>query len=103
MIIKQQEYNQSENIFRKFDENDMNLFPYNKNLIKFLEEEDPKKSNIKKKCEVTMVSKDFWNKIEKFDWAKNDKDRFIAEMIALTPSKRMVIIDNMIESEKSNI
>ena len=68
----------------------------NKNLLKSIEE-----ARDLKKFELSSISPDFLNKVDKFKWDnERQKVEFIKEMFALTPEERDDIINYMIE--KSN-
>ena len=49
---------------------------------------------------VTLLSEDFFKKLEQLDWEDADKEEFIKEMLALTPEKRAKILDEMIEKSR---
>lgn len=49
---------------------------------------------------VTLLSEDFFKKLEQLDWEDADKQEFIKEMLTLTPEKRERILDEMIEKSR---
>ena len=49
---------------------------------------------------VTLLSEDFFKKLEQLDWEDADKEEFIKEMLALSPEKRAKILDEMIEKSR---
>jgi len=49
---------------------------------------------------VTLLSEDFFKKLEELDWDEIDKQEFIKEMLALTPEKRENILEEMIEKSR---
>jgi len=50
---------------------------------------------------ITILSEEYLEKIEKFEWDENEKEFFLEEMLALPPEKRDVILEHMIEKSKS--
>ena len=55
--------------------------------------------NLLRDIDFTILSEDFWKKLDKFDWDENDKKEFILEMLALSPEERQNILDNMIRND----
>ena len=49
---------------------------------------------------ITAISEDFMNIVNQFKWEKQDKDNFIEEMLALSPSERQSILNEMLEKSK---
>ena len=66
-------------------------------LLKSFEEDKFKdKTNLSNKLNLTAISDDFLNTIDKFYWEnENEKLQFINEMIALTPEEREEILAYM--------
>lgn len=50
---------------------------------------------------ITAISEEFFEKLNRLDWESFDRSEFILEMLALLPKERQSILDEMIE--KSNL
>ncbi len=50
---------------------------------------------------ITAISEEFFEKLNRFEWESFDRSEFILEMLALPPKERLSILDEMIE--KSNL
>ena len=50
---------------------------------------------------ITALSEDFLDIVDQFEWDGNEKEEFINEMLALSPSERKFILKEMLE--KSNL
>ncbi|MFX1259917.1 MAG: hypothetical protein ACFFAN_18865 [Promethearchaeota archaeon] len=60
-------------------------------------------TEIKKKIEITSISNEILNKIDKFKWKSEDeKLEFINEMLALSPKEREEILDFMLKKAKDD-
>ncbi|MFX1363850.1 MAG: hypothetical protein ACFFCE_14285 [Promethearchaeota archaeon] len=46
---------------------------------------------------ITVISEEFFEKLNQFDWESFDKSEFIMEMLALSPKERQSILDEMIK------
>jgi hypothetical protein len=54
------------------------------------------------KLNITTLSEDFWEKIEKFKWEDEDKEEFINDMLALPSNCREQFINEMLERFEVN-
>jgi len=46
---------------------------------------------------LTVLSEDFYEIIEKFEWDINEKEEFVKEMLAFPPNKRRLILMRMVD------
>ncbi|MCK4381110.1 MAG: hypothetical protein KAW51_08240 [Candidatus Lokiarchaeota archaeon] len=46
---------------------------------------------------ITAISEEFFEKLNRFEWESFDRSEFILEMLALSPKERLSILDEMIE------
>ena len=51
---------------------------------------------------LTILSEDFIEKIDQFEWDKEDKIDFISDMRFFTPERRKNILKEMLEKSKMN-
>jgi len=49
---------------------------------------------------ITVVTEDFYEKVNLFNWEGNEKSEFIQEMLALNPNERMLILDEMVKKSE---
>ena len=47
--------------------------------------------------DLTIVSGEFFEKIDMFEWDEDEKEEFIDDMLGLTPEKRWKIIERMLK------
>jgi transcription antitermination factor NusA-like protein len=51
---------------------------------------------------ITAISEDFFEKVNKLEWDKSEKDEFIKEMLSLTPNERDSILTKMLNKNERN-
>ncbi|MHA2181236.1 MAG: hypothetical protein ACXAAH_07415 [Promethearchaeota archaeon] len=66
----------------------------------FFEENSVEKLIQIRHLNITVVSEDFYEKLNRFQWDGNEKSEFIREMLALNPSERKLILDEMIKKSE---
>jgi len=76
--------------------------PYNGQLaLQILEGENAiEKLYLIKDINITSLSEDFIETINRFDWDRNEKGLFIREMLSLSPFEREVMLRDMLKSSK---
>ncbi|MFW9987277.1 MAG: hypothetical protein ACFFC3_01325 [Candidatus Odinarchaeota archaeon] len=84
-------------------ENEIEEEPYDGKLALqiLMMESSLEKLGLIKDINITVISEDFFEKLNRFDWEGLDRSEFILEMLALSPKERQSILDEMIE--KSNL
>ncbi len=84
-------------------ENEIEEEPYDGKLaLQILTMENSiEKLSLIKDINITVISEEFFEKLNRFNWEGVDRSEFIMEMLALTPKERQSILDEMIE--KSNL
>ncbi len=71
-------------------------FKYKSSYLKIFEEENAlEKISQLGDMNITTISEEFFEIIDKFEWEKEEKVLFIKEMLALPPSERDAILNNM--------
>ena len=50
---------------------------------------------------LTAISKEFIQRIDQFNWSREEKEQFLKEMLSLTPKEREAFLNEMVE-EASN-
>jgi len=51
-----------------------------------------------KNLNITVISEDFFEIINRFEWEGNEKNEFIKEMLAITPAERQLILGEIIHN-----
>jgi len=92
-----------EEYFREIFEEDEFVERYKETspLQLFFEENSVEKLVRIRHLNITVVTKDFYEKVNQFDWEGNEKSEFIREMLALNPSERNLILDEMVKKSES--
>ncbi|MFX1408913.1 MAG: hypothetical protein ACFFA6_01065 [Promethearchaeota archaeon] len=68
-------------------------------ILTLFEEKNLVDKLIKKKdINITVITEDFLENIERFDWNEEDKQEFFKEMLSLTPKEREEILKEMFDS-----
>ncbi len=83
----------------KFLEEDKPYAPYydeRSALLILLEENSLEKLSRMNNLNITVVSEDFFEKVNRFVWDLNEKEEFIREMLVLTPIERQSILEEML-------
>jgi len=67
-------------------------------VVQIFEDEDPIEKLIElKDINITAISEDFVDIINKFEWESNEKEEFIAELLSLNPAERKKILNKMLK------
>ncbi|MHA2037031.1 MAG: hypothetical protein ACW972_08695 [Promethearchaeota archaeon] len=66
----------------------------------FFEENSVEKLAQIRHLNITVVTDDFYEKVNRFKWEENEKNEFFQEMLALNPSERKLILDEMIKKSE---
>jgi hypothetical protein len=85
----------------KYREEDF-IEPYNGKLaLQILEGENAiEKLYLIKDINITSLTEDFIEIINRFDWDRNEKGLFIREMLSLSPFERELMLRDMLKSSK---
>ena len=67
----------------------------------FFEENSVEKLVKIRNLNITVVTKDFYNKVNSFNWEGNEKSEFIREILALNPQERKLILDEMVKKSEA--
>ncbi len=67
----------------------------------FFEEKSVEKLARLGSLNITVVTEEFYETVNHFNWKGNEKNEFIQEMLALTPYERKLILDEMVEKSES--
>jgi hypothetical protein len=89
-----------EKYFReKFEESEVRE-PYTETpaLQILLEENSIEKLLQIRNLNITVISEDFFEIINRFEWEGNERGDFIKEMLAITPAERQLILGEMIHN-----
>ncbi len=92
-----------EEYFREIFEEDEFVERYKETspLQLFFEENSVEKLAQIRNLNITVVTEDFYGKMNRFNWEGNEKSEFIREMLALTPNERNLILDEMVKKSES--
>ncbi len=72
----------------------------NEYFLKLIQGDDgADRFDILKGYDFTVISKEFEEKVKQMDWDEEEKQKFLAEMISLTPMERERILDDMFRNE----
>jgi len=67
-------------------------------VVQIFEDEDPiEKLTELKDINITAISEDFVDIINKFEWESNEKEEFIDELLSLNPAERKKILNKMLK------
>lgn len=72
-------------------------------LTIFIEEDSVGKLIQMGNLNITVISENFYDIVNRFDWDENEKGLFIREMLALSPIERESILDEMIRKSNLNL
>ncbi|KKM82118.1 hypothetical protein LCGC14_1322830 [marine sediment metagenome] len=83
----------------RFEESEV-LEPYSdKPALQILIEENSIENLLQiRNLNITVVSEDFFEIINRFEWEGNEKINFTKEMLSITPAERRLILDEMIHN-----
>jgi hypothetical protein len=92
-----------EEYFKEIFEEDEDVESYKETspLEIFFAENSVEKLTRIKNLNITVITEDFYEKVNRFNWEGKEKLQFIQEMLALNPNERMLILDEMIEKSES--
>jgi hypothetical protein len=88
--------------FKEIFEEDEFLVSYKETSpIQIFFEEKPVEKLVQiRHLNITVVTEDFYEMVNRFKWEGNEKNEFIQEMLALNPKERKLILDEMIKKSE---
>ncbi|MHA1986455.1 MAG: hypothetical protein ACW98D_07450 [Promethearchaeota archaeon] len=85
-----------------FEEDEIiGLYKETSPLQLFFEENSIEKLSRIRHLNITVVTKNFYDAVNSFNWEGNEKSEFIREMLALNPQERKLILDEMVKKTES--